>query len=62
MNILSFKCLWHCFGCGRGGDVIALVMEIEGVDFVGAVKRLSDEGVSNLFNIRTIKKSVCQIE
>jgi len=28
---------WHCFGCGRGGDVFSLIMEIEHVDFLGAV-------------------------
>ncbi|MFU8767572.1 MAG: CHC2 zinc finger domain-containing protein [Candidatus Methanoperedens sp.] len=33
--------MWHCFGCGKGGDVIALVMAMEGLDFLGAVRRLS---------------------
>ncbi|MDW7777241.1 MAG: CHC2 zinc finger domain-containing protein, partial [Methanosarcinales archaeon] len=41
LSISHEKGLWHCFGCGRGGDVIALVMEMEGVDFLGAVRRLS---------------------
>jgi DNA primase len=31
---------WHCFGCGRGGDVIAFVQEYEGVDFHEACERL----------------------
>ncbi|MBU1208360.1 MAG: hypothetical protein KKH04_15775 [Proteobacteria bacterium] len=22
------KNLWHCFGCGKGGDTIKLVMEV----------------------------------
>jgi len=34
--------LWHCFGCGRGGDAIGFVMEGEGLDFPDAVRRLAD--------------------
>jgi hypothetical protein len=33
--------LWHCFGCGKGGDVISLYMELHGVGFVDAVRALS---------------------
>ena len=34
--------IYHCFGCGRGGNVITFVMEYEKIDFVEAVKRLAD--------------------
>lgn len=34
--------IYHCFGCGRGGNVITFVMEYEKLDFVEAVKRLAD--------------------
>ena len=34
--------LYHCFGCGVGGDVIKFVRETENVDFVGAVEWLAD--------------------
>ena len=27
---------WHCFGCGRGGDVIDFIQGIENTDFRGA--------------------------
>jgi DNA primase len=34
--------LYHCFGCGKGGDVIRFVQETENVDFVGAIEWLAD--------------------
>lgn len=36
------KQLYHCFGCGAGGDVFALVMEKEGLNFPEAVKHLAE--------------------
>ena len=34
--------LYHCFGCGAGGDVFGFVMETEGVDFATALETLAD--------------------
>jgi DNA primase len=34
--------LYHCFGCGAGGDVFSFVMETEGLDFAGALEALAD--------------------
>lgn len=34
--------LWHCFGCGLGGDAYGFLMKVEGVDFVEAVRILAD--------------------
>ena len=34
--------LYHCFGCGAGGDVFKYVMELEGLDFVSAMEYLAD--------------------
>jgi DNA primase len=33
--------LYHCFGCGVGGDVFSFVMETEGLDFAGALESLA---------------------
>ena len=34
--------LWHCFGCGRGGDAFGFVIESDHVDFPDAVRLLAD--------------------
>src|SRR4051812_12791918 len=34
--------LFHCFGCGKGGDVITFVRETEQLDFVEAVEWLAE--------------------
>lgn len=35
------KQIWHCFGCGKGGDVISFIQEIEGVSFIEALRILA---------------------
>ena len=34
--------LWHCFGCGKGGDVFGFLMESETLEFPEAVRALAD--------------------
>ncbi len=43
-SVTPSKNEWHCFGCGKGGDVIRFVELFDRVDFKEAVKRLSDNG------------------
>lgn len=34
--------LWHCFGCGAGGDAFAFVMQSDDLTFPEAVRKLAD--------------------
>lgn len=36
------KQLFHCFGCGAGGNLVQFVMKSEGLDFVEALKLMAD--------------------
>jgi hypothetical protein len=42
-SINTKKRVWNCRGCDRGGDVIALVQHLDGVDFKGACAILNGE-------------------
>ncbi|OEF96366.1 DNA primase [Desulfuribacillus alkaliarsenatis] len=37
------KQIYHCFGCGSGGNVFSFLMNIEGLNFIEILKNLSDE-------------------
>ena len=44
--------LWHCFGCGLGGDAYGFLMRAENVEFLDAVRILADRG-----NIEIVEES-----
>jgi len=41
--ISSEKQIWHCFGCGAGGDVIGFLMRYENIEFIEALKILAEK-------------------
>lgn len=41
-NVNPQKQIWHCFGCGEGGNVFTFVMKYENIDFITAVRRLAE--------------------
>ena len=41
-SVSQSRQLYHCFGCGVGGNVITFVMEYENFTFLEAVKLLAD--------------------
>jgi len=40
-NVNQEKGIYKCFGCGKGGDSVTFVMEIEGLTFVQAIEYLA---------------------
>ncbi|MBD3343629.1 MAG: DNA primase [Chitinivibrionales bacterium] len=42
-NVNSDKGIYHCFGCGKGGDIFSFLMEIDGLTFPEALRQLADE-------------------
>lgn len=46
------KHIWHDFSSGKGGDVFAFVMEMEGVDFKGAMEILARKAGVDLAQYR----------
>lgn len=42
-NVNAPRQIFHCFGCGEGGNVFTFVMRMEGLTFPEAVKRLGEK-------------------
>ncbi len=39
--VTPVKQIWHCFGCGKGGNVISFLMEHDKVSFIEALRTLA---------------------
>ncbi|MFN0158068.1 MAG: DNA primase [Bacteroidota bacterium] len=42
-TVSAEKQMYHCFGCGKGGNVFTFVMELEKVSFIEAVRTLAEK-------------------
>lgn len=42
MSISPERGSFHCFGCGKGGDIFTFVQEMEGLDFIGSLRVLAE--------------------
>lgn len=40
-NVTPARGMYHCFGCGVGGDAFAFLIELDGLTFVESVERLA---------------------
>ncbi len=41
-SVAEDKQIFHCFGCGKGGNVYTFLQELEGISFPEAVKKVAD--------------------
>lgn len=47
-SVSETKQIFHCFGCGVGGDAIGFLKKIENIEFTEALERLADRAGINL--------------
>ncbi len=47
------KQIYHCFGCGAGGNALSFIMDIDGITFTEAAKQLADRVNIELPNLET---------
>ena len=59
------KGLWHCFGCGEGGDLFKFVMKMENVEFGEALKILAEKAGITLkkydYKLTSLKEKILEI-
>ena len=55
-SVSETKQIFHCFGCGAGGDVIGFLKKIENIEFKDAVEMLAERANITLPKIETTKE------
>ena len=56
------KQIYHCFGCGEGGNVIRFIMRIENIGFTEALEHLADKAGITIPAIDYSKLNLSQAE
>jgi DNA primase len=56
-SVSTDKQVYHCFGCGAGGNVFSFLMEIGGLSFQEATIKLADKANIELGDSLTLSKS-----
>ncbi len=56
-NVSPERGMYHCYGCGVGGDMFTFIEAIEGVDFKGALKILAEKARVELVPVSPEKQS-----
>lgn len=59
------KQIWHCFGCGKGGDIFSFIQEMEGLDFAESLKLLADRAgikLENTFQSEAVKSQKVRLQ
>src|SRR5690625_3507651 len=59
-SVTKEKQIFHCFGCGKGGNIYTFLMEIEGLSFFDALKYLSERTGIQLPKTREVKTALSE--
>src|SRR5690625_3737466 len=51
-SVTKEKQIFHCFGCGKGGNVFSFIMEVENMTYIETVQFLARRANITLSNVR----------
>ncbi|HCM90168.1 MULTISPECIES: DNA primase [Vagococcus] len=58
-SVAEDKQIFHCFGCGKGGNVFSFIQEIEGLNFPESVKKVANlSSIEVSFNLDSMPKTL----